>query len=167
MTPNSIFEYLRWYGEKWAVDVGRKAIFEIEETEWISDKLIIYGGGVSQSSENLETLLECSGLETIKNWLENHFLLAEKSDKFAINKKNYMKEIRVADEYRTNPLSHQPGGDEVKVYLRDGMVYTYDKVKSPRNYINKLEFKENIVRIDINGEKAWSSIEPGVRYWEV
>jgi hypothetical protein len=78
-----------------------------------------------------------------------------------------MKEIKVADEYRTNPLSHQPGGDEVKVYLRDGMVYTYDKIKSPVNYIGKLEFKENIVRIDINGNQAWTSSEPGQKYWEL
>ena len=162
-----VFEHMRWHNQAWAVNPQNKTIFKIQETEWILDKLIIYGGGVSQSSENLETLLESSGLETIRNWLGNHFLLAEKPNKFASNKKNHMKEIKVADEYRTNPLSHQPGGDEVKVYLRDGMVYTYDKVKSPKNYINKLEFKENIVRIDINGEKAWSSLEPGVRYWEV
>jgi hypothetical protein len=166
MSSNYLHEFIRWYGESWAVDPNKKTIFKIEETEWISDKLIIYGPGISNSSENLETLLECSGIETIRKWLENHFFLAENSNTFVSNNKKNMKEIKVADEYRTNPLSHQPGGDEVRVYLRDGMVYTYDKVKSPRNYINKLEFKENIVRIDINGEKAWSSIEPGVRYWE-
>jgi hypothetical protein len=166
MIENTIHEFLRWHGEKWAVDPLKKTIFRIQETEWISDKLIVYGPGVSNCSENLETLLETSGVQTIRKWLANHFFLAETPNIFASNNKKNMKEIKVADEYRTNPLSHQPGGDEVRVYLRDGMVYTYDKVKSPRNYINKLEFKENIVRIDINGEKAWSSIEPGVRYWE-
>ena len=77
-----------------------------------------------------------------------------------------MKHIKVQDQYRTNPLSHQPGGSEVTVYTRDGLVRTYDKVKSPQNYIAGLHFKEDIVRIDIDGEVAWTSKEPGVRYWE-
>lgn len=78
-----------------------------------------------------------------------------------------MKHIRVADEYRTNPLSHEPGGDEVTVYMRDGLIRTYDKIKNPQKYIGGLHFKEDIVRIDINGEQAWSSQEPGVKYWEM
>lgn len=78
-----------------------------------------------------------------------------------------MKHIRVADEYRTNPLSVEPGGDEVTVYTRDGRIRTYDKVKSPQKYIANLHFKEDIVRIDINGESAWTSQEPGVKYWEM
>ena len=78
-----------------------------------------------------------------------------------------MKEIKVADEYRTNPLSIQPGGDEIRVYLADGMIYTYDKIKSPAKYINRLEFKDNIIRIDINGNRAWSNIDPGAKYWVV
>ena len=78
-----------------------------------------------------------------------------------------MKHIRVADQYRTNPLSVEPGGDEVTVYTRDGRVRTYDKVKSPQKCIANLHFKEDIVRIDINGESAWTSQEPGVKYWEM
>jgi len=46
------------------------------------------------------------------------------------------------------------------------MVRTYDKIKSPANYISGLEFKEDIVRIDINGEETWTSKEPGVKFWE-
>lgn len=78
-----------------------------------------------------------------------------------------MKHIKVADQYRTNPLSHEPGGDEVSVYTKDGMVRTYDKVKSPQKYISNLHFKEDIVRIDINGKEVWTSKEPGVKYWEM
>jgi len=78
-----------------------------------------------------------------------------------------MKHIKVADQYRTNPLSHEPGGDEVSVYTKDGMVRTYDKVKSPQKYISNLHFKEDIVRIDINGAEVWTSREPGVKYWEM
>ncbi len=77
-----------------------------------------------------------------------------------------MNHIKVQDEYRTNPLSHQPGGDEVTVYTRSGLVRTYDKIKSPQNYIAGLAFKEDIVRIDINNEVAWTSQEPGVKFWE-
>lgn len=77
-----------------------------------------------------------------------------------------MKHIKVQDKYRTNPLSHQPGGSEVTVYTRDGLIRTYDKVKSPQNYIAGLHFKEDIVRIEIDGEVKWTSQEPGVKYWE-
>lgn len=78
-----------------------------------------------------------------------------------------MKHIRVQDQYRTNPLSHEPGGQEVTVYTKDGMVRTYDKVKSPHRYIGNLHFKDDIIRIDIDGESAWTSQEPGVKYWEM
>lgn len=74
--------------------------------------------------------------------------------------------MRVGDKYRTNPLSHEPGGDEVTVYTKDGKIRTYDKVKSPQKYISNLYFKEEIVRIDINGENSWTSQEPGVKFWE-
>jgi hypothetical protein len=77
-----------------------------------------------------------------------------------------MKEIKVQDEYRTNPLSHQPGGSVVKLFCHDGMVYVYDNIKSPQNYISKVEFKDNIIRIDIDGKQVWASSEPGVKYWE-
>ena len=77
-----------------------------------------------------------------------------------------MKHIKVEDKYRTNPLSHQPGGSEVTVYTREGLVMTYDKIKSPPNYIAGLHFKEDIVRIDIDGEVKRTSQEPGVKYWE-
>jgi hypothetical protein len=76
------------------------------------------------------------------------------------------KHIKVADSYRTNPLSHQPGGNDVTLYTRDGLILTYDKIKSPKSYISGLAFREDIVRIEIDGQPAWSSEEPGVRYWE-
>jgi len=33
-------------------------------------------------------------------------------------------------------------------------------------YIGSLSFKEEIVRVDINGDQKWTSKEPGVKYWE-
>jgi len=77
-----------------------------------------------------------------------------------------VKHIRVEDQYRTNPLSHEPGGDEVTVYTKDGLIRTYDKIKNPQMYIGSLSFKEEIVRVDINGDQKWTSKEPGVKYWE-
>lgn len=159
-------ELERWRNEQWAVDSSLKMIYQIEEKEIVGDTLLIYGEGYSNASHRVDTLMEASGIEKIREIIRNHFFQSKECINFEANKK-VMKEIKVADEYRTNPLSHQPGGDEIKVYLRDGMVYTYDKIKSPSNYINRLEFKDNIVRIDINGQQAWSSIDPGAKYWEL
>ena len=78
-----------------------------------------------------------------------------------------MKEIKVQDEFRTNPLSHQPGGSVVKLFCQDGMVYIYDNIKSPTNFISKVEFKDKIVRIDVDGKQVWASTEPGAKYWEM
>jgi hypothetical protein len=77
-----------------------------------------------------------------------------------------MKHIKVQDQYRTNSLSHQPGGSEVTIYTRDGLIKTYDKVKSPPKYISGLAFKNDIVRIDVDGETKWTTQEPGMKYWE-
>ena len=159
-------ELERWRNEQWAVDSAIKTIYQIQEKEIVGDVLLIYGEGHSNASHCVDTLMEASGIEKIREIIRNHFFQSEECINFEANKK-VMKEIKVADEYRTNPLSHQPGGDEIKFYLRDGMVYTYDKIKSPANYINRLEFKDNIVRIDINGQQAWSSIDPGAKYWEL
>ena len=77
-----------------------------------------------------------------------------------------MIEIKVQDEFRTNPLSRQPGGSVVKLFCQDGMVYIYDNIKSPTNYISKVEFKDKIVQIEVDGKQVWASSEPGVKYWE-
>jgi hypothetical protein len=76
------------------------------------------------------------------------------------------KHIKVEDFYRKNPLSHQPGGHEVTLYMANGLVKTYDKVKMPKNYIAGLEFKDDIIKIEIDGQTAWNALDPGNRYWE-
>ena len=43
----------------------------------------------------------------------------------------------VAREYRTNPLSHIPGGSDVVVEYHDGRVFGYDWIKKPSAYISK------------------------------
>ena len=50
------------------------------------------------------------------------------------------KQFVVKDEYRTNPLSHKPGGYRVKI-CKNGKVYVYDKVKNPKAYARKINGK--------------------------
>ena len=46
--------------------------------------------------------------------------------------------MKVADDYRTNPQSHQPGGVTVRVVFKNGDLRDYDKVKSPAKYIEQV-----------------------------
>lgn len=41
----------------------------------------------------------------------------------------------VAREYRTNPLSHEPGGFDIVVEYKDGDVLLYDWIKRPSAYV--------------------------------
>jgi len=67
------------------------------------------------------------------------------------------KELQVDDKFRTNPLSHQPGGHEVKVQKRDNSILKYDKIKNPKAYIKKLKFVEEIIAVWVDGVEltAW------------
>jgi len=66
-------EIQRWIKERWAVDPKQKKIFLIEEKEVLGDKLIIYSGLYSNSSELLDTLGETSSIEKIRELIRNHF----------------------------------------------------------------------------------------------
>ncbi len=66
-------EIQRWNKEQWAVDPKQKKIFLIEEKEVLGDKLIIYSGLYSNSSEFLDTLGESSSIEKIRELIRNHF----------------------------------------------------------------------------------------------
>jgi hypothetical protein len=66
-------EIQRWTKEQWAVDPKQKKIFLIEEKEVLGDKLIIYSGLYSNSSEFLDTLGESSSIEKIRELIRNHF----------------------------------------------------------------------------------------------
>jgi hypothetical protein len=65
-------EIQRWIKEQWAVDPKQKKIFLIEEKEVLGDKLIIYSGLYSNSSEFLDTLVETSSIEKIFSGLNRH-----------------------------------------------------------------------------------------------
>ena len=83
-----------------------------------------------------------------------------------------MSEIRVKDNFRTNPLSTQPGGDTVKTIHETGKVFIYDKVKNPGAYIKHIsKFPKNtehgaIVEILINDTSVWTS-GSGREPWEI
>lgn len=58
--------------------------------------------------------------------------------------------MKVGDEFRTNPLSHQPGGRTVRVTFKNGSVRDYDKVKHPTAFIKKiLEIGNDIAHTEI------------------
>jgi hypothetical protein len=68
-------------------------------------------------------------------------------------------ELKVKDQYRTNPLSLTPGGSQVKIVHENGRSFIYDKVKNPINYIAYISRTENangkITEILIEGRSVW------------
>jgi hypothetical protein len=48
------------------------------------------------------------------------------------------KPLRVADNFRTSEYSKQEGGCTVVVEYKDGRIFEYDKIKSPKAYIRKI-----------------------------
>ena len=73
--------------------------------------------------------------------------------------------MRVADEFRTNPLSLKPGGSIVSVIFSNGRMLDYDKVKSPKKYIASIPEREDITAIFINGNRVWTD-EEKTKYWD-
>ena len=63
-------ELLKWQKEKYAVNIPRKSIFEIDEIEVVGDDIIIYAGKETQSARNLNTVQEAYYLEGIKEQLK-------------------------------------------------------------------------------------------------
>ena len=45
--------------------------------------------------------------------------------------------MKVRDNLRVNPLSHKPGGEEVRITFANGSHRDYDKVKYPQAFIEK------------------------------
>jgi hypothetical protein len=69
-----------------------------------------------------------------------------------------MKNIYVKDQYRKNPLSLEPGGYEVTIVYKSGERKIYDKVKSPKLFIAKIENNKRelgrILEILVDGESS-------------
>lgn len=53
-----------------------------------------------------------------------------------------MKTIKVADRFRTNPLSLKPGGSEVEVVYNSDKSFVYDKIKFPEYYVARIHGKD-------------------------
>ena len=73
--------------------------------------------------------------------------------------------MRVADEYRTNPLSLSPGGSIVTVVFSDGRMLDYDKVKSPKKYVASIPTRDDITAVYVNGNQVWTDKE-ATKYWD-
>jgi hypothetical protein len=102
----------------------------------------------------------------------------------------------VNDEYRTNPLSLEPGGSDIIVEYSNKEVFGYDKIKIPSKYIEKIcgsrlledfvsenrEVQLEVIRDNIRNvyarkyssetyetepfEKVWDSITSDLFPWE-
>jgi hypothetical protein len=83
-----------------------------------------------------------------------------------------MSELKVTDNYRTNPLSLKPGGSTVKSIHERGKVFVYDKVKSPGAYIKRMNTDARIaeygaiVEILIDDVSVWTN-GSGRQPWEI
>lgn len=73
--------------------------------------------------------------------------------------------MRVGDEFRTNPLSLKPGGSIVTVVFSDGRMLDYDKVKSPKKYVESIPTRDDIVAVYVNGNQVWTDKEE-TKYWD-
>jgi hypothetical protein len=73
--------------------------------------------------------------------------------------------MRVADEFRTNPLSLKPGGSIVTVVFSNGKMLDYDKVKSPKKYVASIPTRDEIVAVYVNGNQVWTDKE-ATKYWD-
>ena len=54
----------------------------------------------------------------------------------------------VGDKYRTNPLSHKPGGSTVKVFYEGGKSRIYDKIKNVEAYTKFMEKKFDVIGVE-------------------
>ena len=82
-----------------------------------------------------------------------------------------MEELRVADNFRTNELSLQPGGYEVTVVYQNGKRFVYDKVKKPGMYIKSISGKDKgygpITEILIDGKVSWKLGVNDTEPWDI
>jgi hypothetical protein len=64
-----------------------------------------------------------------------------------------MKVIYSKDENRKNPLSIKPGGSEVEVTKKGGLVIKYDKIKNVQSYVNSILSSSNDIVLIKCGDK--------------
>jgi hypothetical protein len=69
--------------------------------------------------------------------------------------KKMSKELKVTDNFRTNPESLLPGGSIVEVHQADGLILLYDKIKNPNAYISKIVKTQAIIKVMVGGKLYW------------
>ena len=72
------------------------------------------------------------------------------------------KVLKVADKYRTNPQSLEPGGSTIRVYFVDDSVRDYDKIKSADLYVERLRRTLEVDRYEVLAEDG--SVERTVSF---
>jgi hypothetical protein len=81
-----------------------------------------------------------------------------------------MKNLECSDEYRTNPMSLQPGGVTVRVLLENGQIISYDKVKKPWHYVKTIisaveggtdKFNSAVLHIETDEKVYWRNKNAG------
>jgi len=74
-----------------------------------------------------------------------------------------MKELKVADQHRTNELSLKPGGGTVKILHDDGKLLIYDKVKNVKSYVSAVLNRDlSIVKVWCDDVQIWPPQVPPV-----
>lgn len=66
-----------------------------------------------------------------------------------------MSDLIVGDDFRTNPLSNEPGGHNIRVFFRTGERRVYTKVKRPKDYILNFEHTKLIIKVEIDRRLLW------------
>lgn len=63
--------------------------------------------------------------------------------------------VYVGQEFRTNPLSTQPGGSVVEVHYQN-RIKVYDNIKNPKAYVKYLESKSEdpIIKVVVDGSET-------------
>lgn len=60
--------------------------------------------------------------------------------------------MKVRDNLRVNPLSHKPGGEEIRITFANGSHRDYDKVKYTQKYVEQcFKMDDSIVSAQIIG----------------
>lgn len=57
------------------------------------------------------------------------------------------KELRVTDDFRSNDLSLEEGGETIKIIMKNGKILIYDKIKSVKSYSQKAKKRANVAEI--------------------
>lgn len=63
--------------------------------------------------------------------------------------------LKVADEFRLNSLSLKPGGATVIVVYQNGTRRSYDKVKRPSAYVNRIIQNDDVVEVLVDNDSFW------------